>query len=195
MRVISPDVGGGFGLKLHAVRRGRLVPCCAQRLGRPVKWIEDRVRGARGEPATQGDRSASSSWRRRPTARSSRCRAATSATPAPTRPTPGRALVDPLCAAALLPGLYDVEAVRYEVDAAVHEQVPDRPPTAASAGRRGQTAREALIDDAARELGHRPARAAAAEHDPGRRAVRARRPAATYDGGSYRRVACAGARS
>ena len=42
IRVVAPDVGGGFGVK------GQLYPeevaCClaARRLGRPVKWVEDR---------------------------------------------------------------------------------------------------------------------------------------------------------
>ena len=42
MRVIAPDVGGGFGIKSN-VYPEELVACVmAMRLGRPVKWIEDR---------------------------------------------------------------------------------------------------------------------------------------------------------
>ncbi len=41
--VITPDVGGGFGVKIvHPWPEEVLVPWAALRLGRPVKWTEDR---------------------------------------------------------------------------------------------------------------------------------------------------------
>ncbi len=42
IRVVSPDVGGGFGVKAQLYTED--VACClaAKRLGRPVKWVEDR---------------------------------------------------------------------------------------------------------------------------------------------------------
>jgi carbon-monoxide dehydrogenase large subunit len=43
VRVIAPDVGGGFGVKGHAYPEEVLVPAVARRLGRPVKWIETRT--------------------------------------------------------------------------------------------------------------------------------------------------------
>ena len=42
LRVIAPDVGGGFGSKLERLRRGGARLALARRLGRPVKWIEER---------------------------------------------------------------------------------------------------------------------------------------------------------
>lgn len=42
LRVVAPDVGGGFGLKGSIYPEDLLVPYAARRLGRPVKWIEDR---------------------------------------------------------------------------------------------------------------------------------------------------------
>ena len=42
IRVIGPDVGGGFGVKDHAYEDELMVVLAALRLGRPVKWIEDR---------------------------------------------------------------------------------------------------------------------------------------------------------
>jgi carbon-monoxide dehydrogenase large subunit len=42
IRVIVPDVGGGFGGKNGAYPEDVLIACVAQRLGRPVKWTEDR---------------------------------------------------------------------------------------------------------------------------------------------------------
>ena len=43
VEVIAPDVGGGFGVKIvHPWPEEVLVPWAAIRLGREVKWIEDR---------------------------------------------------------------------------------------------------------------------------------------------------------
>lgn len=42
IRVICPDVGGGFGLKCHLFVEEILVVLAAKKLGRPVRWIEDR---------------------------------------------------------------------------------------------------------------------------------------------------------
>ncbi len=43
IRVIAPDVGGGFGGKGHVYPEDVLVPAAARRLGRPVKWVETRT--------------------------------------------------------------------------------------------------------------------------------------------------------
>ncbi len=42
VRVIAPDVGGGFGAKGTIYPEEFLVPLLALRLGRPLKWIESR---------------------------------------------------------------------------------------------------------------------------------------------------------
>jgi aerobic carbon-monoxide dehydrogenase large subunit len=42
LRIIAPDVGGGFGSKLNIYAEEALALAVARRLGRPVKWIEDR---------------------------------------------------------------------------------------------------------------------------------------------------------
>ena len=42
MRVVTPDVGGGFGTKLFPYREYALAAVAAERLRRPVKWICDR---------------------------------------------------------------------------------------------------------------------------------------------------------
>lgn len=41
-RVITPEVGGGFGSKLNIYREEALAAYIARDLGRPVKWIESR---------------------------------------------------------------------------------------------------------------------------------------------------------
>ena len=43
IRLVEPDVGGGFGARGEFYPEDFLVPCAALRLGRPVKWIEDRL--------------------------------------------------------------------------------------------------------------------------------------------------------
>jgi len=42
VRVIAPEVGGGFGAKLSIYPEELLVAWAAMRTGRPVKWVEDR---------------------------------------------------------------------------------------------------------------------------------------------------------
>ena len=43
LRVITPDVGGGFGTKSFVYREYALVAEAARRLGRPVSWVADRT--------------------------------------------------------------------------------------------------------------------------------------------------------
>jgi aerobic carbon-monoxide dehydrogenase large subunit len=52
MRVITPDVGGGFGTKLFPYREYVLAAVAAKRLKRPVKWVADRTEHFLGD--TQG---------------------------------------------------------------------------------------------------------------------------------------------
>ena len=42
LRVVAPDVGGGFGSKLEVYAEDAICLALAQKLGRPVKWIEER---------------------------------------------------------------------------------------------------------------------------------------------------------
>ena len=42
LRVVTPDVGGGFGTKLFPYREYALAAVAAKRLQRPVKWVADR---------------------------------------------------------------------------------------------------------------------------------------------------------
>ncbi|HYZ30719.1 MAG TPA: molybdopterin cofactor-binding domain-containing protein, partial [Crenalkalicoccus sp.] len=43
IRVVTPDVGGGFGMKLYLYAEYALVCMAARRLGRPVKWTAERT--------------------------------------------------------------------------------------------------------------------------------------------------------
>ena len=84
LRVIAPDVGGAFGLKLHLWPEDYLVSVASMRAGSPVKWVEDRYEALAAslhakeivcdlEIATRSDGTFLA------------MRAATSETPAPTR--------------------------------------------------------------------------------------------------------------
>jgi carbon-monoxide dehydrogenase large subunit len=42
LRIVAPDVGGGFGSKLNVYPEEALLLAVARRLGQPVKWIETR---------------------------------------------------------------------------------------------------------------------------------------------------------
>jgi carbon-monoxide dehydrogenase large subunit len=43
IRVIAPEVGGGFGSKISQVPGDFVTVFCAMKLGRPVKWVETRT--------------------------------------------------------------------------------------------------------------------------------------------------------
>lgn len=45
IRVVAPDVGGGFGLKTTLYPEDVVVCLLSRRLGRPVKWVETRSEG------------------------------------------------------------------------------------------------------------------------------------------------------
>ncbi|MER7868214.1 molybdopterin cofactor-binding domain-containing protein [Streptomyces cellulosae] len=45
LRVVAPDVGGGFGSKLQVYGEEAIALAVARRLGRPVKWTESRSEG------------------------------------------------------------------------------------------------------------------------------------------------------
>ena len=42
LRVVAPDIGGGFGAKMHLYPEELLCPYLARFLGAPVKWWESR---------------------------------------------------------------------------------------------------------------------------------------------------------
>ncbi len=52
LRVVTPDVGGGFGTKLFPYREYALAAVAAKRLKRPVKWVAERTEHFLGD--TQG---------------------------------------------------------------------------------------------------------------------------------------------
>jgi carbon-monoxide dehydrogenase large subunit len=49
LRVIAPDVGGGFGMKGDCYPEDALVLWAARRCGRPVKWVSTRTEALQGD--------------------------------------------------------------------------------------------------------------------------------------------------
>ena len=73
VRVVSPDVGGGFGSKIFHYAEEVLVTWCSRQIGRPVKWTASRseaIPHRRPRPPTTTPRSISAST---PTGISSAC--------------------------------------------------------------------------------------------------------------------------
>jgi carbon-monoxide dehydrogenase large subunit len=55
VRVIMPDVGGGFGLKMNPRAEEAATAAAAIRLARPVKWIQDRRENLGADEQGRGD--------------------------------------------------------------------------------------------------------------------------------------------
>jgi carbon-monoxide dehydrogenase large subunit len=152
IRVIAPDVGGGFGPKAVFYAEDAVVAFAALSLGRPVKWIEDRrehflaatqerdqywdveiavagdgrLLGVRG--TMLHDTGAYVPW----------------------------GIIMPFIAAATMPGPYVLPAYRLDVTASYTNKVATTP--VRGAGRpQAVFAMERLMDRAARELGLDPA--------------------------------------
>jgi carbon-monoxide dehydrogenase large subunit len=150
VRVLTPHVGGGFGLKVHLYPEEVLVAFLARKLGRPLKWVDDRYEllAASGhakevivdlEAAVRADGTFLAFTGRY------------IGDGGAYQGHPWSSLIDPLCAASFLPGFYDIDAVRYVVDAAITNKCQ----STAYRGvgwTSGHTAREALVDDIARAL-------------------------------------------
>ena len=181
LRVISPDVGGGFGVKGGIFPEEPALLVASKIVGRPIKWIEDRVEHLAAsshskEMTIELEAAVSAEGR----ILALRGRYVTNAGAyAQLPPTP---MVDALLAAAMLPSLYDVDDVSYIVDCSLTNKCPG----AAARGvgwAPGQVARELLVDEIASAL----------EIDPGELRLRncigpEPRTSATglqYDGGSY----------
>jgi carbon-monoxide dehydrogenase large subunit len=56
VRVVAPDVGGAFGLKMHPGREELATVLATRWLGRPLKWIQDRRENLMADEHPRGDR-------------------------------------------------------------------------------------------------------------------------------------------
>jgi carbon-monoxide dehydrogenase large subunit len=153
VRVILPEIGGGFGVKVEFYPEDLLVPFAARRLGRPVKWIEDRREHFQSTVhAREQVHELELAVRRDGTILGLRDRILTDM---------GgyvRALgfINPSLASSSVPGPYRIPNVRIDSVAVLTNKTPVSPYR--GAGQPEATfARERLLDIAAREIGMDPA--------------------------------------
>jgi carbon-monoxide dehydrogenase large subunit len=181
VRVIADHVGGGFGMKAHVFDEEALIPAASKLFGRPVKWIEDRYENLAAslhskeivmylDIAMDADNNF--------LAFRGRYIGVGGAWPAH----PWTSLIDTLPAASLLPSIYDIQAVRTEID----NPLTNRCPSGAYRGvgwTPGHSARETMIDDIAREIGVDPVQLRLQNCIPDEPFVTV--TGMKYDGGSY----------
>ena len=122
LRVIAPDVGGGFGSKLNVYAEEALCLVLARRLGLPIKWIEERSEAylatIHGRDVLQEIELAASA-EGKITAVRVRLTAAMGAYMQLVSPG------IPLLGAWLYAGCYDVEGYDFDVRGRLHEHDPD----------------------------------------------------------------------
>ena len=181
-RVISPDVGGAFGLKAHIFVEEAIIPLTAKMVGRPVKWIEDRYEHLAGSLHSKeviGYLDIAVTKDGIMTAMKARYIGDSGAYSAH----PWTGFIDPLAAASLTTGLYNVQNLSFEVDSVLTNKCM-------SGGYRGigwtpgHNLREILLDDIAHELGMEPIEFRLKNVIPSEEYVSA--TGMKYDGGSYR---------
>ena len=186
IRLVEPDVGGGFGARGEFYPEDFLVPCAALRLGRPVKWIEDRVehlsainhsREQRYELALALDAGGRFLGLEAEVVNDMGAYLRTHGT------------VVPGLSAGMLPGPYEMEAYRCRVRCVLTNKTPTG--TYRAPGRfECNAARERLIDRAAREIGIgavdlRMRNLIRPEQMPYARGTRILGEEVTYDSGDY----------
>lgn len=155
IRVIVPDVGGGFGPKMHLFPEDVVVCALALRLGRPVKWVETRSENLMaGAHAREHVATVEVAARRDGTIVALQARLLCDVGAYSLFPT--SAALEPITAAGLIPGPYRIRAYRYDAYAVATNKCP----TGAYRGV-GQAlasyVRERLVDLVARRVGLDPA--------------------------------------
>jgi aerobic carbon-monoxide dehydrogenase large subunit len=152
IRVIAPDVGGGFGPKGIFYPEETVVPACAMLLGRPVKWTEDRL-----EHFTCATQERDQYWDVEiAVARDGRILGVRGAMIHDTGAYVPWGMIMPYIAATTMPGPYVVPAFRLDVTVALTNKTPTTP--VRGAGRpQAVFAMERLMDRVARELRLDPA--------------------------------------
>ncbi|MBI1845855.1 MAG: xanthine dehydrogenase family protein [Candidatus Rokubacteria bacterium] len=155
VRVVVPDVGGGFGLKAQVFPEDVAIAAASRLLGRPVKWVEERreclaaashAREQRVEVEVAADRAG----------RVLGLRARTLSDAGAYHVYPTTQALEPLGSAAILPGPYLTQAYAYEALAVR----TNKPPLGAYRGvgmTMGAFVMERALDLVAARLGLDPA--------------------------------------
>ncbi|MHB8688339.1 MAG: xanthine dehydrogenase family protein molybdopterin-binding subunit [Candidatus Dormibacteria bacterium] len=154
VRVIAPDVGGGFGQKQPTYPEELVIAAMARRLGRPVKWVEDRrehlLASAHAKEQTINIEGA---FKKDGSLLALRAQCIGDSGGYSFNPTSG--LIEPSFSATGIPGVYDLKNYEYEIVGVLTNKTPTGPYRGVG-WTAGNTAREALLDAAAHELGLDP---------------------------------------
>jgi carbon-monoxide dehydrogenase large subunit len=155
IRVLVPDVGGGFGQKIPIHPEELAVALAARALGHPVRWVEDRRENlVAAQQAKEQEIESELALASDGAFLGLRTRIVGNA--GAYSYNNASALIEPYLSAVLMPGVYTLETLEYEVVAVV----TNKPPVAPYRGigwTAGHCARELLIETAAHELGLDPA--------------------------------------
>jgi carbon-monoxide dehydrogenase large subunit len=154
IRVIAPNVGGAFGQKIPAHAEEVAVALAARALGRPVRWIEDRLENLMAAPhAKEQIVDAELALAADGTFLAIRARILGDA--GAYSHNSASALIEPYLSAGLMPSVYGIRHYRCEIVAAATTKSPISPYRGVG-WTASHTARELLIDRAARALGRDP---------------------------------------
>jgi len=123
VRIVTPDVGGGFGLKMQVFPEDVAVAALARRLGRPVKWVEERRENlAAASQAREQRTTVEVAAAADGTLLALRARVVSDAGAYHAYPTTGA--LEPLGTASILPGPYRTPAYEYEALALATHKPP-----------------------------------------------------------------------
>jgi carbon-monoxide dehydrogenase large subunit len=182
IRVIAPDVGGGFGSKGHLAMEELIVPAVARMLGRPLKWIADRGEDLAANSHSKEmtiDVSLAVDADGRFLAVEGRFTSDAGAYSI----FPYSGMIDPIAAARAMPSMYAIPRARFTAEAVLTNKCPTG--SYRGVGRTtGQTAVETLIDDVARGLDVDPVELRLRNAIPGTKPYTSA-TGMPYDGGSY----------
>jgi carbon-monoxide dehydrogenase large subunit len=123
VRIITPDVGGGFGLKMQVFPEDVALGALSRKLGRPVKWLEERRENlvaasqARGQRTTVELAAAADG-----TVLALRSRVMSDNGAYHAYPTTG--VLEPLGTASIMPGPYRIAAYEFEALALATNKPP-----------------------------------------------------------------------
>jgi aerobic carbon-monoxide dehydrogenase large subunit len=123
IRIISPDVGGGFGLKMQVFPEDVAVAALSRRLGRPVKWLEERRENLVAASQARGQRTtveAAAAADGTVLALRSRVMSDNGAYHA----YPATGVLEPLGTASIMPGPYRISAYEFEALALATHKPP-----------------------------------------------------------------------
>jgi len=155
LRVIAPDVGGSFGLKIPAAPEEIAVALAARAVGRPVRWVEGRREQLVAAPHAKDQRIALALALSR-AGELLAVRATLVGNAGAYSFNSASALIEPYLGAGLLPGPYAVAHVEAEIRSLLTNTSPISPYRGVG-WTQPHTARELALDRAARALGIAPA--------------------------------------